>query len=487
MAPKKRPAPKDGPAPVKPVVSPIELAAAKAVLKDEAELKRQRSSMSHWLKTQGAYDTFKTWSCPEKKEFLETWYAKKLVDNNAKVTQATAKEYKLRSHNEHNFQWVGKEQMQKLIGENKADLKIASGVLQTRPDPTTGRDDEWSIEYKLYFDSGGDDEENIKSETLNATAEVDGQGIEEANAFMTDIASCLDLDTKKLDGVKVKKENNDDGTDSGAASSAAGVLGEGTEKYNVTMVKVKSNVKAEFSTRSEHLLKLKEMFEATKNNKFLQPLHNETQELIPKAAKAVKSLEQLHLQTSDGTTVGDDVYLAVAMQIDAFSSAYTEVIDWYKKLNPSKATKPKKSSAALEQPLELLLPSVASGHGERKGVRRVFRVLKVLRVLGMRGAIWVIVVFGVSWALRVLGVIWVMWALRVLWVIGVFGVSLDLCGALGVTVGALEVNAEGSLGSDWTLGSCGQSSFACTSAAGAPWHHRPRSPWNSSEVFTGLA
>eukprot|EP00959_Pyramimonas_sp_CCMP1952_P100830 2109252-Pyramimonas_sp.AAC.1 len=314
MGAKKRSAPTSAPA--EPVVSPVELAAAKAALRDEAELKRQRSSLSHFLRGQGTYDAFTDMACPAKTEFLESWYSKKLTETNKKVIQGTTKEYKMRGHKKHNFQWVGVEQMQKLIG--------------------------WSIEYKLFFDTGGDDEENIKSERLDASAELEGGEIGQANGFMKDIASCTDLDAKKLDNEQIKKEKGDDEQNNTAGSNVDGVIGQGTEKHNATLTKVKNNVKAELTVRSEHLFKLKEMFDATENGKFLQPLHDETVALIPKAAKAVKSLEQLHLQTSDGTTVGDDLYLAVAMQIDAFSSDYTEVLDWHKKPLPSKGGKAKK-------------------------------------------------------------------------------------------------------------------------------------------------
>ena len=42
------------------------------------------------------------------------------------------------------------------LGKEKAELRIASGKMLTRPDPVTGLTDEWSLEYKNIADVGSE-------------------------------------------------------------------------------------------------------------------------------------------------------------------------------------------------------------------------------------------------------------------------------------------------------------------------------------------
>ena len=51
----------------KPIVSAADLQQAKDILKDAAEAKRMRSSMTHWLEQNGTYETWYGWEAGKKK------------------------------------------------------------------------------------------------------------------------------------------------------------------------------------------------------------------------------------------------------------------------------------------------------------------------------------------------------------------------------------------------------------------------------------
>jgi hypothetical protein len=172
------------------IVSESDLAAAKAALADEAELKRQRSSMTYFLKSQGLDQAYSVKGNTAKKQFLANWMAKRMADHRVKTSHSSSQEFRSTTSSGSVWGWMGKEQMIKVLGEHKATAKIDSGLLKHRPDRDTTLDGEWDREYMLVSDQGEDKDENIRGEKLKAdTADLDAEGAKLVNDFINDATS----------------------------------------------------------------------------------------------------------------------------------------------------------------------------------------------------------------------------------------------------------------------------------------------------------
>ncbi len=56
----------------------------------------------------------------------------------------------------HEYSWVGKHHLVQTLGKEKAEFRIASGKMLSRPDPVIGLSDEWSLEYKNFAHVGSE-------------------------------------------------------------------------------------------------------------------------------------------------------------------------------------------------------------------------------------------------------------------------------------------------------------------------------------------
>ena len=74
MAPKKV---KQQPAP-RPLVSASDLAAAEAVLQNDAQMKKARSNMTYWLRLHGYDQDYFAKNATAKREYLAMWQADKM-------------------------------------------------------------------------------------------------------------------------------------------------------------------------------------------------------------------------------------------------------------------------------------------------------------------------------------------------------------------------------------------------------------------------
>ena len=72
------------------------------------------------------------------------------------MSRAVARKISARRKTGHEYSWVGKHHLVRTLGKEKAELRIASGKMQSRPDPVTSLSDEWSLEYKNFADVGSE-------------------------------------------------------------------------------------------------------------------------------------------------------------------------------------------------------------------------------------------------------------------------------------------------------------------------------------------
>lgn len=326
MAPKAKPkARKDL---TKPIVSQSELEHAKKLLEDAEELKRARSNMTYYLRSIGLEGHYAQRNSAAKKEYLELWFADRLNMREAKLKSSSTKEFTNTTRASDDFFWASKQELINLLGEIKANNKINSGKLESRPDRDTGLTGEWDLEYKLNRDTGGSEEAHKRGDKLSA-----------------------DIDDMDEDAAKKLSENLDSAGSCMASSSCAPMVpvkkevenkpnGEVSMPYADELKRLESDLKKEMRTFGDRLLTLKELFEGSKDNKYFAQVNDDCSKLLPKAGGILKKLEKAHLEGSSEQAV----LLVIAKSIHEFQQDFDELMMWWGRLNPSKGTKKAKKS-----------------------------------------------------------------------------------------------------------------------------------------------
>ena len=156
-----------------PVVSAADIAKAKEALLDEKARKRENSNMMYWLKKEGNKAAFDASPINARKEFFVGWFADKISKGGA--TSSGSKDIGTSKTSGQEYGWVSKHQLVKTLGKEKAEARIASGKMPTRPDPVTGLSDEWSLEYKSFSDVGSEMEKETHNHRIETEAEVQSE------------------------------------------------------------------------------------------------------------------------------------------------------------------------------------------------------------------------------------------------------------------------------------------------------------------------
>ena len=172
-----------------PNCSEAELSAARKELQDEAERKRARSSMKHYLESTGQYDAYMVAPMPVKRGWLERHWAHQLANGGGIKTSKRV--VQTNQHKERDFEWMNKWAMIQRFGEVKAVNKINSGKLQEQPDKDTGLTGEWDIEYKVFKETGGEAQSNITKDAVQSKEEITKNQAEEAVSALNDKAQSL--------------------------------------------------------------------------------------------------------------------------------------------------------------------------------------------------------------------------------------------------------------------------------------------------------
>jgi hypothetical protein len=141
-----------------PIVSEKDLKDARLQLASESEVKKQRSNMSYYLQQQGHTDAYKAPSTQVKRQYLDAWFAQRLGEQNVKKALQDERLLVATTRKVRKYSFMAKAALIREFGEEKATHKMA--VLGHRPDPDTQKDGEWDREFKVFFDEGGDIEED---------------------------------------------------------------------------------------------------------------------------------------------------------------------------------------------------------------------------------------------------------------------------------------------------------------------------------------
>jgi hypothetical protein len=312
-----------------PTVSDAELKAAREALKSRDEGRRANSNMMYYLKSSGSKVMYDHMSASDKRDFFIKWFAKKLSEGTTKSSSSQQALLVSETGNEH--EWMGKERMISALGEQKTLAKIASNVLATRPDPDTGKNGEFDIEYKVIFGKGKKVESELISHTLRTESEV--QEADNTTA-MEDIAAASTAagDACSL-AVDIKVE---------PASKAASSPREPDEAtHQKTFDALQKNPRQVLRACGDTIINIKQMFEATQGGKYTEVLNTDLGKILPKFKSHFTSIEILVTRApkADNDDDAEAVLLAIAKKLDNDYAKYNDFTEWYGKLFAGKQPK----------------------------------------------------------------------------------------------------------------------------------------------------
>ena len=255
-----------------------------------------------------------------KKAFFEQWFADRLKSqqgtNKMKTTRSVVSETEKKKY----FSWMSKERAERELGPSKAKSKIESGKLKTRPDPDTGLSGENDLEYKFWFDLGGETEVDRRQKGIENDQDLDtAEKIAEAKAHFDSIA---DASASGSAG---------SGTSAPAKTEAKKEFGDFTK----TVEGFKKDPKSTCRNCATVLTELKRIFTQTKDNKYAVAVHEDAKSLIPKAKRVFTILEGLH----SNECKDDAAILAMAQLLDPCFAKFNEINEWFCKLNNEKPAK----------------------------------------------------------------------------------------------------------------------------------------------------
>ena len=175
MAPKTTPKKKaaDGMCIDKPIVTAADIAKAKDALKDEKAKRRANSNLMYYLQVNGKKDSYDATPHHVRNEFFLAWFADKL--KNGETTSSGSKDIGTSREDGREYEWVSKHNLVTSLGNSKAEARIASGKMLTRPDPVTGLSDERNVEYKNFSDVGSEMEKEAQNHRINTETAVESE------------------------------------------------------------------------------------------------------------------------------------------------------------------------------------------------------------------------------------------------------------------------------------------------------------------------
>jgi hypothetical protein len=227
------------------------------------------------------------------------------------------------------------------LGKEKAELRIASGKMQSRPDPVTGLSDEWSLEYKNFADVGSEMEHESHNHRIVTETAVKSE-VEKAEAMDDWFAARLQesgCPESSSPGVYIKKEPSEE------ESTNDKLRTEAQKKLNKTIETLTSDPRKILKVIGETVITLKCMFQSTLECKYTEKLNEDISKLLPRFKTDFKGVESLALKSSHdlekfaGADDGEAVIRAVAVKLEGNYEKYNELCDWHTKFFPNNSKK----------------------------------------------------------------------------------------------------------------------------------------------------
>lgn len=322
----------------KPIVSASDIAKAKEALKDEKAKKRANSNMMYYLQSKGQKDDYASMSVAERKHFFEVWFADKM--KGGETASSSTKDIGSDKQSGSTFQWVSKHHLTTLLGKEKAEARIASNKMLTRPDSVTGLMDEWSLEYKLYTDGGSEMDIEKTNHRLDTVVSVVGEAAK-ADALEDWCAARIrdEGSSSSAPQVYIKQEPMEkESKDTKQRTDA-------DKKLAKTVDSLTRNPRQILKVIGETVTTLKCMYQSTKENRYTQTLNEDIGKLLPKLKADFNAVESV-VTASDpvaGSDDGEAVIRAIAERLELNYDKYNDLCEWHAKFSRDTCKKHKKT------------------------------------------------------------------------------------------------------------------------------------------------
>jgi len=291
--------------------------------------------MLFWLRKEGSKEAYEASPMNAKKDFLIAWFADKLSKGDVK--SSSSKDIGSTKKSGHEYSWVGKHHLVRTPGKEKAELRIASGKMLTRPDSVTGLTCEWSLEYKLFADVGSEMEHEDHHHRLE-TEKVLKSDVEKSEAM--EDWSAARLQEKGEAGsnsqpVCIKREPSEEESKKDKEKTEA------QKKLNKTIETLTSDPRKILKVISDTVITLKCMFQSTLECKYTEKLNEDIGKLLPCFKVDFKGVESLAVKSSHdlekfaGADDGEAVIRVVAVKLEGNFEKYNELCDWHSKFVPN--------------------------------------------------------------------------------------------------------------------------------------------------------
>ena len=238
---------------------------------------------------------------------------------------------------ESKHEWMCWEKMKVHFGEPKAQAKIDSGKLESRPDPHTGLNDKDNKEWKVYSDTGANKELDVDSRILIVDEDLEGKEAQEMLSNFKEFQGCLagnvaltQVKTEPED--ETKKEGKDD--KEGQKENDPEDVDLEEDKTFIDLQNAPRNV---LRNVGETLTTLKGMYELTGRTKYCEGMQADISKLIPKFGQLFRQVEVVEIKKHTPQDVDPEVKLAalkaLATKVDAdlaeFEVLKTAYENWF--------------------------------------------------------------------------------------------------------------------------------------------------------------
>ena len=186
-----------------PAVPAADLQKAKAFLEDQANKKKAQNDLRYWLHAHSHHEEFLGWPMSAKRQFLEKFTATSVMGKVAEKLMKTSRRIETSTAKEKDNEWMSKEQILRIFGENKTTAILSSDKVLHRPCRFTGLDDEWNREYKIDRDKENEKElDRTGMKLVSAEAVSDEARCKEVLASFDSASSCMTINDSMLASVK---------------------------------------------------------------------------------------------------------------------------------------------------------------------------------------------------------------------------------------------------------------------------------------------
>jgi len=315
-----------------PVVPKEDLEQAKKFLEDEKNRKRAQNDLAYYLSQHCVKDEYMGWSMPKKKEFFEKFTASSYLKKVGKKSLKTDHSLESTTTKEKDEEYMSKEQMLNTFGPNKTGIMISDFEQKPechRPCRYTGKDDEWTREYRIFNDKTTQLEVDKNTLSLEADETIDDEErLKEIMNTFDSAASCMTV----KDALKAIKKEQSTG-DEDAANNGLDLKDLAEHKCQRTIDALSKDPRKVLRNIGECILDLKQWHTGAEKSKYGAQLAVDIKSSLQKLSATYKKVEAMNLLSVDSPeSLEPHLILAMAEVVDEAMEDYNKASEWSHKI-----------------------------------------------------------------------------------------------------------------------------------------------------------